>query len=76
MHSKAVAIGLSCCSPFRAFWGLPMAFCKVLGRLVWSKRFGQPLLFGAGSWRQNEAPATPTERIALIAGFREVKIST
>ena len=54
-HSKAVVIGSCCCSLFRALSALPMAFFKGRGRLVWSRRSGQPLPFGAGSWCENHA---------------------
>jgi hypothetical protein len=51
--SKAVAIGLFCCSPERALSARPMGSFKALGRLGWSRRSGQWSPLRAGGPREN-----------------------
>jgi hypothetical protein len=48
---NVVVIGSCCCSPFRALSDLSTASFRGLGRLAWSRQFGQQLPCGAGSRR-------------------------
>jgi hypothetical protein len=60
--------GHRCCSPHHALLGLPRAFFRGLGRLVWSKQSCRPSHFDAGSWRENLRSAAPEDaRYALVA---------